>query len=332
MIGYVEGAMSLLLARLLLGVGEGSAFPTATRALASWMPPDKRGFAQGITHSFSRFGNAVSPVIVAALIAWWSWRGSFIVVGLASFIWVIVWWFYFRDDPREHSDITVQELEGLPTAIAVAARKQVPWGPLIKRIMPVTLTDFCYGWILWLYLNWLPSFFLHEYKLDLKKSASFAAGVFFAGVVGDTLGGIISDRILKSTGDVARARISVIVVGFLGSFCFMLPIVFVHDLLTVAICLSMAFFFAELIVAPIWAIPMDITPEYSGSASGFMNFGFGMAGIISPVVFGWAIDLTGRWDIPFIGSLGVLLVGAALAFTIHPQSRFVDIRESPMPA
>ena len=92
-----------------------------------------------------------------------------------------------------------------------------------------------------------------------------------------------------------------IVVGFLGSFCFMLPIVFIHDLLTVAICLSMAFFFAELIVAPIWAIPMDITPEYSGSASGFMNFGFGMAGIISPVVFGYAIDLTGRWDVPFVG-------------------------------
>ena len=63
--------------------------------------------------------------------------------------------------------------------------------------MPVTLTDFCYGWILWLYLNWLPSFFLHEYKLDLKKSALFAAGVFFAGVVGDTVGGILSDRILQ---------------------------------------------------------------------------------------------------------------------------------------
>jgi MFS family permease len=108
--------------------------------------------------------------------------------------------------------------------------------------------------------------------------------------------------------------------------------VFIHDLLTVAICLSLAFFFAELIVAPIWAIPMDITPEYSGSASGFMNFGFGMAGIISPMVFGWAIDLTGRWDVPFIGSLGMLLLGAVLAFTIHPRNRFVDIRVSLMPA
>src|SRR5262249_18343434 len=117
----------------------------------------------------------------------------------------------------------------------------------------------------------------------------------------------------------------------LGSFCFMLPIVFVKDLTTIAICLSLAFFFAELIVAPIWAIPMDIAPQYSGSASGFMNFGFGMAGIISPVVFGWAIDLTGRWDVPFIASLGVLLVGAALAFTTNPGKRFVDVRESQAP-
>ena len=216
----------------------------------------------------------------------------------------MLWLVYFRDDPRQHPGITPEDLEGLPPSSVAATRREVPWGPLLKRIMPVTLTDFCYGWILWLYLNWLPSFFLHEYKLDLKKSALFAAGVFFAGVVGDTVGGMLSDRILRSTGDVGKARISVIVVGFLGSFCFMLPIVFVHDLLTVAICLSMAFFFAELIVAPIWAIPMDITPEYSGSASGFMNFGFGMAGIISPVVFGCAIDLTGRWDVPFIGSLG----------------------------
>jgi MFS family permease len=330
--GLVGGLASLFLARLALGIGEGPAFPTATRALSNWMRPDQRAFAQGITHAFSRFGNAATPPVIAALIVAFSWRASFYVLGAASLLWAGLWWFYFRDDPRKHRDITPQDLEGLPPSRVAATQKQVPWGPLLKRMLPVTLTDFCYGWILWLYLNWLPSFFLHEYKLDLKKSALFAAGVFFAGVVGDTVGGIVSDRILKSTGDVAMARISVIVVGFLGSFCFMLPIVFVHDLTTVAICLSAAFFFAELIVAPIWAIPMDITPEYSGSASGFMNFGFGMAGIISPVVFGWAIDWTGRWDIPFIGSLGVLLLGAVLAFTIHPGSRFVDVRESPMPA
>lgn len=329
--GMVGGLVALFVARLCLGIGEGPAFPTATRALSNWMRPDQRAFAQGITHAFARFGNAVTPPLIALLVVAFSWRVSFYVLGAASVLWAVLWWFYFRDDPRTHPQITPQDLEGLPSASVAAVRKDVPWGPLLKRIMPVTLTDFCYGWILWLYLNWLPSFFMHEFKLDLKKSALFAAGVFFAGVIGDTLGGILSDRILRKTGNVGKARISVIVVGFLGSFCFMLPIVFIHDLTTVAICLSLAFFFAELIVAPIWAVPMDIAPQYSGSASGFMNFGFGMAGIISPVAFGWAIDLTGRWDVPFIASLGVLLLGAILAFTINPGKRFVDVRDNQTP-
>lgn len=329
--GMVGGLAALFASRLALGIGEGPAFPTATRALSNWMRPDQRGFAQGITHAFSRFGNAATPPLIAAIIVAFSWRVSFHVLAALSLAWAVLWLVYFRDDPRQHPGVQPEDLEGLPPSAVAAMRREVPWGPLLKRILPVTLTDFCYGWILWLYLNWLPSFFLHQYRLDLKKSALFAAGVFFAGVIGDTVGGILSDRILRRTGDLGKARISVIVVGFLGSFCFMLPIVFIHDLLTVAICLSMAFFFAELIVAPIWAIPMDITPEYSGSASGFMNFGFGMAGIISPVVFGYAIDLTGRWDVPFVGSLAVLLLGALLALRCRPGERFVDMREDLTP-
>lgn len=329
--GLAGGLASLFLARLALGIGEGPAFPTATRALANWLRPDQRALAQGITHAFSRFGNALTPPLIAAIIIAFDWRTSFYVLGAASVLWALAWAFYFRNDPRTHPGVRPEDLEGLPPATVAATRRSVPWGPLLKRMMPVTLTDFCYGWILWLYLNWLPSFFLHEYRLDLKKSALFAAGVFLAGVVGDTAGGILSDRILKKTGDVDKARVSVIMLGFLGSFCFMMPILLVHDLAIVSTCLSFAFFFAELIVAPIWAIPMDIAPEFAGSASGFMNFGFGMAGIISPVVFGYAIDLTGRWDVPFMGSLAFLLAGAMLAPTCKPAKRFVDMRGEVVP-
>ena len=102
----------------------------------------------------------------------------------------------------------------------------------------------------------------------------------------------------------------------------MLPVLYVTDLTTIALCLSAAFFFAELIVAPIWAVPMDIAPEFSGTASGFMNFGFGLAGMISPVVFGYIIDRTGRWDYPFVASLGFLLLGAFLALFMRPDDRF----------
>lgn len=330
MIGFVEGAMSLIVARFMLGVGEGCAFPTATRALANWLPADQRGFAQGITHSFARFGNAITPPLIAMLIGLYTWRGAFIVVGVISFLWVIAWALYFCDDPRDHKGVTAEDIARLPPAQIAKPRKDVPWGPLLWRILPVTLTDFCYGWILWLYLNWLPSFFFHEYHLDIKKSAIFASGVFFAGVVGDTVGGVLSDWLLRRTGKGSIARTGVIVFGFLGSFACMLPVLYVKDLETIAWCLAGAFFFAELIVAPIWAVPMDIAPEYSGTASGFMNFGFGLAGMISPIVFGMLIDATGRWDYPFIASLGFLLLGAFLALFMRPDDRF-EVAQSTAP-
>lgn len=324
MIGFAQGAVSLIVARVLLGMGEGSAFPTATRALSNWMPADRRGFAQGITHAFARFGNALTPPLIALLIITLSWRHAFVIVGLGSFAWVALWWFYFRDDPRDHKGITQEELVNLPDAAIVGERKTLPWGPLLRRMLPVTITDFCYGWTLWMFLNWIPSYFLQQHQLDLKKSALFAAGVFLAGVVGDLAGGWLSDGILRRTNNTTLARISVIIAGFLGAFVCMLPVMFSTNLMTVAISLSAAFFFAELIVAPIWATPMDIAPQYSGTASGFMNFGFGLAGMISPIVFGLIIDLTGRWDLPFAISLALLLVGAATALLIRPDRPFKE--------
>ncbi|MCJ2046449.1 MFS transporter [Methylobacterium sp. J-078] len=328
--GFVGGLVSLFLARVLLGFGEGATFPTATRAMQNWTAPGKRGFAQGITHAFARFGNAVAPPIVAFLIYQVGWRLGFVILGVASFAWVVVWYAYFRDDPKDHPAITPEELAVLPTASKVGAKQSVPWGRLTRRMLPVTLTYFCYGWTLWLFLGWLPSFFKLNYGLDLKNSALFASGVFFAGVVGDTLGGVFSDRILKKTGDLKLARLSVIVVGFLGAAASLTGVFFTRDLTLVALLLSSGFFFAELVIGPIWSVPMDIAPKYSGTASGLMNTGSAVAAIISPIVFGMIVDATGSWTLPFVGSIGLCLLGAGLAFTMHPERPFVEEPEVPL--
>jgi MFS family permease len=324
--GAVGGVVTLFLVRLLVGVGEGATFPVATRAMSVWTPPGRRGFAQGITHAFARFGNAVTPPIVAWLIALVTWRGSFVLLGCVSLLWVITWLWYFRDNPADHTGVTPEELERLPNRGVVAQRDRprIPWGPLARRLTPVTIVYFCYGWTLWLYLNWLPLFFLTEYKLDLRRSALFASAVFFAGVVGDWLGGELSDGILKRTGDVRKARLNVVVLGFLGSFVCLLPMFATRDLTLIALSLGSAFFFAELVIGPMWAIPMDIAPKYSGTASGMMNTGSALAAIVSPTVFGFIADVTGNWRLPFAGSLGLLLLGAILASTMHPERSFEE--------
>jgi MFS family permease len=318
-----RGFVSLFALRLALGFGEGAAFPTATRAMSAWIPARSWGFAQGVTHSFGRLGNAITPPIMAALLLFISWRGSFVVIGLLSLVWLFIWAWYFRNEPGDHPKITQARLAELP-APRSGHRSPVPWRRLARKILPVTSVDFCYGWTLWLFLSWIPTFFFENYHLNLQSSAIFSAGVLFAGVIGDTTGGLATDRLLRTTGSLAVARRTVIVTGFVGAFVFLVPVVLIHDLRIAAVGLSLAFFFVELIVAPIWAIPMDIAPRYAGSASGMMNFGFAVAGLVSPSSFGYLVDRTGSWVFPFIGSIALLLLGAVLAMRLRPDQPFVD--------
>ncbi len=319
--GAAGGFASLFALRLALGFAQGAAFPTATRAMSTWIPARDWGFAQGIAHSFGRIGNAVTPPLMAGLLLFVTWRRSFVILGLASLLWLLLWAGYFRNNPRDHPGITEADLAALPEP-ARRDRPVVPWLRLARRILPVTMVDFCYGWTLWLFLSWIPAFFFENYHLNLQSSAIFSASVLFAGVIGDTVGGVTTDRLLRKTGSVLVARRSVIILGFLGALIFLCPVVLFHNLAISAVCLSLAFFFAELIVAPIWAVPMDIAPRYAGSASGMMNFGFGLAGLVSPSSFGYLVDRTGSWVFPFLCSILLLLVGAVLAARLRPDQAF----------
>jgi sugar phosphate permease len=327
--GFVESFAALLAVRFLLGIGEGATLPAAGRALTNWTPPARRGFAQGVTHSCSRLGNAITPPLVAALIVAHSWRFSFWVLGAVTALWVIAWVWYFRDDPRTHPAIKPEEVAALPPyARTGAARGAVPWGPVIRRVAPTVFVYFCYGWTGWLFFTWLPTFFLKGYGLDIKSTALFASAVFFAGVVGDSVGGILSDWILKRTGDVEAARRNVILISYLGTLVFLIPVLLTKDLFVVSACLGCAFFMLELTIGPVWAVPMDVAPAYAGTASGFVNAGAAVAGIISPILFGYIIDATGNWTLPFAGSIVLLLIGAAATFFMKPQRQV----EVPAPA
>jgi MFS family permease len=324
--GAARGFVSLFALRLALGFAQGAAFPTATRAMSAWIPVRDWGLAQGIAHSFGRIGNAATPPLMAALLLIVSWRRSFVILGLASLVWLFVWVWYFRDNPREHPGITEADLAPLPEP-AKRDHPAIPWLRLARRILPVTIVDFCYGWTLWLFLSWIPAFFFENYHLNLQSSAMFSASVLFAGVIGDTAGGVVTDRLLRKTGSLLIARRSVLITGFVGALIFLCPVVLFHNLAVSVVCLSLAFFFAELIVAPIWAVPMDIAPRYAGSASGMMNFGFGLAGLVSPSSFGYLVDRTGSWVFPFICSILLLLVGAVLAARLRPDQAFGSVTE-----
>jgi MFS family permease len=231
-----------------------------------------------------------------------------------------LWALTFTERPADHRRITPAELAVLPAS--GVARRTVPWRALFRRMMPVTVVYFCYGWTLWLFLSWLPQYFLRSHALDLKRSALFASGVFLAGVFGDMLGGIVTDSVYRRTGSLRQARSAMVAACLLLSLLSLVPLLLTHELNVCLACLCSGFFFAEMTIGPMWAIPMDIAPEFSGTASGMMNAGSALAAIISPVISGMLIDRYDNWDLPFIASMILMALGILLAFGMRPENRF----------
>jgi ACS family D-galactonate transporter-like MFS transporter len=168
------------------------------------------------------------------------------------------------------------------------------------------------------FLTWLPSYLSDARGFTLDQIALMTTLPLLGGVVGDTLGGVISDAIFRRTGNLRLARRTLLIVGLGGAFTFIMPAIVVGSALGAVYLLAAAFFFLELTNAVLWTLPLDIAGQHAGTAGGIMNTGFGVAGMISPVVFGVLIQQTGRYELPLFISAGLLLVGALCSLGIDP--------------
>jgi sugar phosphate permease len=202
---------------------------------------------------------------------------------------------------------------------------------LYRRRAPVSAVYFCYNLILWLMLDWMPLYFMHSFHLNIKKAVVFTSGVFIAGVVGDLVGGLVSDRLLRKTGNVKLAR------SYFVAFCMALtglslvPVVLLHDPVYSLVFLGAAMFFNEMNIGPMWAIPMDIAYDRAGTASGIMSGNGFIAAIVSPVVAGYVVDHIGNWNVTFMLSIGIMICGILLSFAMKPDVAFAESTQADKP-
>jgi MFS family permease len=320
--GAVGGLLTLFAVRFCLGMGEGATLPAATRALSKWTSESTRGFGMGLTHAAGRIGAGVTAPIVAFLITVMSWRMIFVLLGIVSAVWSVWWLWYFRDEPSEHKSISEAELAQLATGVQTARTSgPVPWRRLVPRMVPSMVTYFCMGWTGWLYVTWMPSLFSKNYGVDMKKSSLFYAATFLCAMVAEFVGGVLSDRLLARTGRKSIARSWLVTICLLLALTALIPAILVHDLIPGVISFTLALFFLDTAITPMWIASMDIAPDYAGSASALMNAAGAVAGILSPVAFGFILDRTGSWTSPFAVSMALMLLGSITAFWIRPDDQ-----------
>ena len=332
-----SSAVSFFVIRFLFGVGEAGAFPVATRAMQLWYPRRERGLAQGVTHSASRLGAAITPPIVLAIMLTLGWRWVFYICGAVGIIWAVAWYLTYRNMPEDHPLVSSTELghirgldaNGNANQLQIEQKTAVPWGILLKspNMWAVMCAYFTYVYCLWIFLTWLPTYLIEYRQFTLLKGGLLASLPLWAGVVGDTVGGLATDWLLVRTGNTKLARRLVAIVGMLGCVVFIVPAALTADAYVAVYCLTAALFFLECTIGPSWSVPMDVGGKYSGTVSGMMNMAGNFGGALSPMVFGILVQV-GSWVAPFIVAAGLLIVGAAVwAFWLDPEKSVLERQE-----
>ncbi|HZS43643.1 MAG TPA: MFS transporter [Blastocatellia bacterium] len=317
---------SFWFARFFLGIGEAGAFPTATRALTQWVPPTERAFAQGLTHAFSRLGAAITPPLTVRLASKWGWRSAFWFFAIVGAVWAIVWYLVYRDRDRDRPQPLQSENEVAQKASS-AERPKIPWRVLLrsKNMWAINIQYFAYGYSLWFYLTWLPTYFVEVRQFSLVKTGFYASLPFLTGMVGDTLGGWLCDTIAVRTGSLKLSRRGVGVVAMLATVVFLIPGVLTENPVRAVVLLSISAFFLEMNIGPAWAVVMDVGQECAGTVSGMMNMWGSLAGALSPIIFGVAWDRLHSTTIGFVISGVLMMVGAVAWLMTDPnQSVLVE--------
>lgn len=325
--GAVSSLTSMLVVRFLFGIGEGVFPGPVWKLIGNWFSKKDRATANSVILSTVCFGPALTPLLVAPILAAWGWRATFYVLGALGVVCVILSWLYIANTPKEHKSITKEELERHEAEVAadaLAADKKLAKASLgqlmaspaiwILFISVLTLTITIYG-----YLMWLPAYLTKVRGLSLMKVGFLASMPFFIAAIGMGMSGWLSDKYFRN-----NRKLLVIISELLGAF-FLYQFYNVADLWTAQIMQCVAAFFLYMALGAIWTLPVLMIPEHlMGSGAGFVNTGGQLGGFLAPIFIGYMIDYYGG---DFASGFNALIISILVSAVI--VALFVKDKKEP---
>jgi MFS transporter, ACS family, glucarate transporter len=309
--GFAWNFVSMAVTQFLFGAGEAGCFPNLTKSFTTWLPLEERVRAQGILWMAARWGGAFTPPLVAMVLKWMNWRQAFMVFGGIGLIWAVLFYRWYRDNPRDNKDINPAEMRIIEANQHLASgHGSVPWGRFLRSRQVWLLCGqyFCLSFSWYFYITWLPTYLLDARHVTLDKGSLLASLPLLFGGFGSFACGIFYPFVNRWTGDVGKSRRWMASAGFLGAALFLLVSNRLPDATWAMIAMGTASFFNDLVMPGSWAACMDVGGKYAGTLSGTMNMLGNLGGSLSSVVIAYILAHTNNnWDM-------VLYVRAAVYF------------------
>lgn len=320
--GLASGFMLLLVARFLLGMGEGGAFPAAVRVVAEWIAPEERSTAMGIINAGTAIGSVLAPPVIGVILLNVGWRAVFVVAGSMGIAWVVWWMMSYRGSTTTLSSNSV---DARLLAEQLSFREVIA----IRSVQTLVFAKFMSDSAWYFLLFWLPKYLYDARGFDIKQVSYYAWIPYAASGIGSFVGGYYSSRLLRGGRSLDSAR--KIALGLSAAF---MPIVMLVPLVPVQVSIllfSVAFFCQQSWSGLIMTVPADIFPLSAvGTVSGLVGFGGAIGGAIFGVVAGYLLGHGFGYGTLFVlvGTFHLIGFSAIFAFAgkIQPL-RADDIRE-----
>jgi MFS transporter, ACS family, D-galactonate transporter len=297
--GLARGFASLIVLRLLLGVGESVAYPCYSKILVGHFAEHQRGRANSLIDAGSKCGPAVGMLVGGMLMARFGWRPFFIILGLGSLLWLPAW---FKWMPRTQSP-------------AAGGSPQAPGILEILRQGPAWATfagHFCSNYFLYFLLTWLPFYLVRERAFSMSTMAMLAALAYFVSAAAATIAGWLSDRLIAAGATPTRVR-KTCTAGGLASATAIIAVTVVSGPTASMVLLMFACASYGVYSSSHWAITQTLAgPLAAGKWSGLQNFIANLAGVVAPALTGFVVEKTGQFFWAFAVSAAVVLIGAAV--------------------
>lgn len=295
--GLVHGFAALVVLRLILGAGESVAYPCYSKILASHVAEHQRGLPNALIDAGTKFGPALGTLAGGVLMARYGWRPFFIVLGLASLIWLPFWNKWMPAGMAASSDSalvpTTREIIGQPAA----------WASFTGH--------FCGNYFWYFLLTWLPFYLVRERHFTLQQMASVGSLAYIVTATASVVAGWLSDRAIARGATQTRVR-RLCTGGGLACATVVVAVVIIPDRTTSMVLLMLACVSYGTFASSHWAITQTLAgPLAAGKWSGVQNFVANLSGVVAPALTGIVVDRTGQFFWAFAVSAIVVLVGAA---------------------
>ena len=325
---------SMVVVRFLFGAGEAGCFPNITKAFTTWLPPGERVRAQGVLWLAARWGGAVTPLLVVAVLGLVSsWRRAFELFGVLGLVWAFFFYRWFRDNPHEHPSVNDAEKRLLTGVENLASRHgRVPWRVFVRSRSAwlLWIQYACLSYVWYFYVTWFPTYLerTHGATMGPVMLAVLAGLPLFGGGIGSLISGFCAGALARRVGGVGRARKALAAFGFVAAaVCLLAATSDGRSPLVLAALLGLAGLFNDFALPCAWGACMDVGGRFAGTFSGAMNMMGNLGGFVAPIATGYILRLTGSWSLVFIVSSAVYLLGPCRGCCSIPSHRSSRVRD-----